>query len=76
MIAELSSTTLRWDALPPLWLVVLVIVPLVALAVRFVYRREPVLARALKQPESAVVGLGSVKAEPVAPAIPVPALIH
>jgi len=41
MIAELSSTTLRWDALPPLWLVVLVIVPLVALAVRFVYRREP-----------------------------------
>jgi hypothetical protein len=35
-----TSTSLRWDALPPLWLVVLVIVPAVALAVRFFYRRE------------------------------------
>ncbi|MHC4940251.1 MAG: hypothetical protein ACYTHK_15000 [Planctomycetota bacterium] len=41
MIAELSSTALRWDALPPLWVVVLLIVPAVALAVRFIYRREP-----------------------------------
>ncbi|MHC4410023.1 MAG: VWA domain-containing protein, partial [Planctomycetota bacterium] len=41
MIAELSSTTLRWDALPPLWVVVLLIVPAVMLAVRFIYRREP-----------------------------------
>jgi uncharacterized membrane protein len=41
MIAELSSTTLRWDALPPLWVVVLLIVPAVTLAVRYVYRREP-----------------------------------
>jgi len=34
------STSLRWHALPPLWLVVLVIVPAVFLAVRFLYRRE------------------------------------
>jgi len=35
-----SSTSLRWHALPPLWIVVLVIVPLVFLTVRFFYRRE------------------------------------
>jgi len=35
-----SSTSLKWHALPPLWLVVLVIVPAVFLAVRFFYRRE------------------------------------
>ena len=40
MIA-VSTTSLRWDALPPLWVVVLVLIPLVMLAVRFVYRREP-----------------------------------
>lgn len=34
------STSLKWHALPPLWLVVLVIVPAVFLAVRFFYRRE------------------------------------
>ena len=39
--AAISSTKLRWDALPPLWVVVLVILPAVALTVRFVYRREP-----------------------------------
>jgi hypothetical protein len=35
-----SSTSIKWHALPPLWLVVLVIVPAVFLAVRFFYRRE------------------------------------
>ncbi|MHC4137326.1 MAG: VWA domain-containing protein [Planctomycetota bacterium] len=35
-----SSSSLRWHALPPLWLVVLVIVPAIALAVHFFYRRE------------------------------------
>ncbi len=35
-----QSTSLKWHALPPLWLVVLVIVPAVVLAVRFFYRRE------------------------------------
>jgi hypothetical protein len=39
LLAE-PSTSLRWHALPPLWLVVLVIVPAVALAVHFFYRRE------------------------------------
>jgi hypothetical protein len=34
------STSLKWHALPPLWLVVLVLVPGVFLAVRFFYRRE------------------------------------
>ncbi len=34
------STSLKWHALPPLWLVVLVIVPAVFLVVRFFYRRE------------------------------------
>jgi len=41
MGAAVTSTTLRWDALPPLWVVVLVIIPIVALTVRFIYRREP-----------------------------------
>ena len=36
----IAAGNLRWDALPPLWLIVLVIVPLVALSVRFIYRRE------------------------------------
>ena len=31
---------LRWEALPPLWLIVLVIMPLLVLSVRFFYRRE------------------------------------
>ena len=35
-----TSQSLRWAFLPPLWLVVLVIVPAVALAVHFFYRRE------------------------------------
>ncbi|MHC4547278.1 MAG: hypothetical protein ACYTEZ_00760 [Planctomycetota bacterium] len=34
------STSLRWHAMPPLWLVVLVILPLVLLTVRFFYQRE------------------------------------
>jgi len=34
------STSLKWHALPPLWLIVLVIVPAVFLGVRFFYRRE------------------------------------
>jgi hypothetical protein len=34
------STSLKWHAMPPLWIVVLVIVPAVFLAVRFFYRRE------------------------------------
>jgi uncharacterized membrane protein len=33
-------STLRWESLPPLWLVVLVIVPGVFLAARFFYQRE------------------------------------
>ena len=41
MIGAMSNTTLRWDALPPLWMIVLVIIPAIALAVRFIYRREP-----------------------------------
>jgi len=40
LLADASSTSLRWHALPPAWVVVLVIVPAVALAVRFLYRRE------------------------------------
>jgi len=36
-----STTSLRWDALPPLWVIVLVLIPIVMLTVRFVYRREP-----------------------------------
>jgi len=39
-LADSVSTSLRWHALPPLWVVVLVIVPLVFLTVRFFYRRE------------------------------------
>lgn len=35
-----TSTSLRWHALPPLWVVVLVIVPAVVLSVRWFYRRE------------------------------------
>ncbi|MHC4957067.1 MAG: hypothetical protein ACYTGN_01730 [Planctomycetota bacterium] len=35
-----ASTSLRWDALPPLWVIVLVIIPLVFLFVRFFYQRE------------------------------------
>jgi len=35
-----DATTLRWDALPPLWLLVLVIIPGVFLVARFFYRRE------------------------------------
>lgn len=35
-----ASRSIKWHALPPLWLVVLVIVPAVFLAVRFFYRRE------------------------------------
>ena len=35
-----ASTSLRWESLPPLWLVVLVIVPATFFLVRFFYRRE------------------------------------
>jgi len=41
MIAALSNSSLRWDSLPPLWVLVLVIVPAIALTVRYIYRREP-----------------------------------
>ena len=34
------ASNLRWEALPPLWLIVLVIMPLLVLCVRFFYRRE------------------------------------
>ncbi len=40
MMNAVSSTTLRWTALPPLWIIVLVIAPLVILGVRWIYRRE------------------------------------
>ena len=40
-LLAISTTTLRWDALPPLWVIVLLIVPAVLLTVRYVYRREP-----------------------------------
>ncbi len=40
LLAAASTTSLRWHALPPLWVVVLVIVPAVLLGVRFMYRRE------------------------------------
>ena len=39
LLAE-GASSLRWQSLPPLWLVVLVIVPGVFLAVRFFYQRE------------------------------------
>jgi len=39
-LLAVESTTLRWRNLPPLWVVVLVVIPAVLLAVRFVYRRE------------------------------------
>ena len=35
-----DTTHLRWHALPPLWVIVLILVPAVFLAVRFVYKRE------------------------------------
>jgi hypothetical protein len=35
-----ASSSLRWESLPPLWVVVLVIVPAVFLLVRFLYKRE------------------------------------
>lgn len=40
MKLAISTTTLRWDALPPLWVIVLLIVPAVLFTVRFVYQRE------------------------------------
>ena len=35
-----SSTSLRWHSLPPTWVVVLVILPLVIFGVRYMYQRE------------------------------------
>ncbi len=35
-----ATTSLRWDALPPPWVVLLVLLPLLVLLVRFLYRRE------------------------------------
>lgn len=35
-----TSSTLKWHALPPLWVVVLILLPAVVLLVRFFYRRE------------------------------------
>ncbi len=39
-ITAAASTSLRWHAMPPAWVVVLVLIPAVALTVRFLYRRE------------------------------------
>jgi len=39
-LLALESTVLRWRHLPPLWVVVLLVVPGVFLLVRFVYKRE------------------------------------
>ena len=35
-----DTTHLRWHALPPLWVIVLILIPAVFLTVRFVYKRE------------------------------------
>ncbi len=40
ILAETSTTSIRWHALPPLWVLVLVLLPLVLFGVRFFYRRE------------------------------------
>ncbi len=40
LLAAVETTGLKWRALPPLWVVVLVLVPAVFLTVRFVYKRE------------------------------------
>jgi uncharacterized membrane protein len=39
-LAAATSSSLKWDALPPLWVVVLILLPAVVLLVRFFYRRE------------------------------------
>ena len=35
-----ASSSLRWESLPPLWVLVLVILPAVFIIVRFLYKRE------------------------------------
>ncbi len=40
MMIGATTTSIRWEALPPPWVVFLVLIPLLVLLVRFLYRRE------------------------------------